>query len=485
MRITRLTAIQLIAFAVIAAVAAGVMSVGYMRLPSMLFGIGQYHIVLQLPTSGGLYARANVTYRGTEVGRVKTIRLANGVEAILAMRSNIEIPADLRAEVHSQSAIGEQYVALLPQTDGAPYLKDGTVIPADRTSVPPPVDSLLDALNTGLDAIPGDNLKTVVDEAYLAVGGLGAEISRIVNGSTTLALDAQANLGSLTTLVDQSKPVLDSQTDSADAVVSWAANLAGVTDQLRRRDDSVRGLIQNGPTAINRARELIDELRPTLPVLLSNLVSINKVALAYQPSIEQLLVLLPQGIANLQAAGVANRNTKQDYNGINLDFNLNINLPPPCTTGFLPATQARTPNFTDAPERPEGDLYCRIPQDSMFAVRGARNLPCITRPGKRAPTVKMCESDENYVPLNDGLNWKGDPNATLSGQAVPQLPPGAPQPQAAASDAAALPAIPAAEYDPATGSYVGPDGRMYTQSDLATTAAPRTWQDMVAPAAAG
>ncbi len=36
----------------------------------------------------------------------------------------------------------------------------------------------------------------------------------------------------------------------------------------------------------------------------------------------------------------------------------------------------------------------------------------------------MCESNENYVPLNDGYNWKGDPNATLSGQAVPQLPPG-------------------------------------------------------------
>jgi hypothetical protein len=38
-----------------------------------------------------------------------------------------------------------------------------------------------------------------------------------------------------------------------------------------------------------------------------------------------------------------------------------------------------------------------------------------------APTVKMCESDQDYVPLNDGLNWKGDPNATLSGQPIPQL----------------------------------------------------------------
>ena len=30
----------------------------------------------------------------------------------------------------------------------------------------------------------------------------------------------------------------------------------------------------------------------------------------------------------------------------------------------------------------------------------------------------MCESNEYYVPLNDGYNWKGDPNATLSGQPI-------------------------------------------------------------------
>ncbi len=482
MRLTRRTAIQLIIFAVIATVAGTVMIVGYIRLPNMLLGVGHYRVTMELPTSGGLYASGNVTYRGTEVGRVEDVRLTkDGVTAVLSLKSDIRIPADLRAEVHSQSAIGEQYVALLPQGDGEPYLSDGDVIAEDRTSVPPPVDALLDSLNTGLDAIPRDNLKTVVDQAYVAVGGLGPEISRIINGSTTLAIDADANLMPLTTLIDESKPVLDSQTDSADAVVAWAANMATATDQLRNTDDSVNGLIQNGPAAIEKARELFDELRPTLPILMANLASINPVAVTYQASIEQLLVLLPQGIANLQAAGAANRNTKQDFNGINLDFNLNINLPPPCTTGFLPATQIRTPNFTDAPERPPGDLYCRIPQDSMFAVRGARNLPCITRPGKRAPTVKMCESDENYVPLNDGVNWKGDPNATLSGQPVPQLPPGAADAQPAEPARAAPPPVAAAEYDPATGSYVGPDGTLYTQSDLAANGAPGSWQDLLVP----
>src|SRR5690606_29389896 len=115
-------------------------------------------------------------------------------------------------------------------------------------------------------------------------------------------------------------------------------------------------------------------------------------------------------------------------------------------------------------------------------VRGARNLPCITRPGKRAPTVKLCESDEQYVPLNDGWNWKGDPNATLSGQAVPQLPPGSPPAEVAPPPAPVTAPVAAAEYDPASGTYVGPDGRVYTQSNLAHSAAEeQTWQTMLMP----
>jgi phospholipid/cholesterol/gamma-HCH transport system substrate-binding protein len=200
------------------------------------------------------------------------------------------------------------------------------------------------------------------------------------------------------------------------------------------------------------------------------------------------LVLLPQGAAAIQGIQVANKNTKQDYKGAFLDFNLNINLPPPCTTGFFPIQQMRSPSFEDAPDRPAGNVYCRIPQDSnLTAVRGARNYPCETRPGKRAPTVKTCESDEEYIPLNDGFNWKGDPNATLSGQGVPQHDPGdaapiGPPAEPAPSNGQAPPQIPAVEYDPETGTYVGPDGRSYTQSNLARGAdQTRTWQEMLIP----
>jgi phospholipid/cholesterol/gamma-HCH transport system substrate-binding protein len=473
--LTRQVRIQLVLFSVIAVVVSSIVALRYLDLPNLLFGIGHYRVTVELPTSGGVYRDANVTYRGTEVGSVDDVHLTpTGVAAVLSLESGVAIPADLDAEVHTQTAVGEQFIALIPRGEGE-ALQDGDVIPVDRTTVPPDINELLNATNEGLLAIPNDSLKTAIEEAYTAVGGLGPELARLVDGTTTLAADARAHLADLTTVIDQSKPILDTQIDTADAIGTWAANVADITHQLETEDASLEGVLAAGPAAVDETRQLLDRLRPTVPILAANLVSVGQVALTYQPNLEQILVLLPPLVEILQGSSLANRDTKQAYKGLFLSFNLNVNLPPPCTTGFLPANQVRAPSAVDYPDRPTGDMYCRVPQDSMFNVRGVRNTPCVTRPGKRAPTVEMCESDENYVPLNDGFNWKGDPNATLSGQPIPQPPP-APAPPP--------PPLAIADYDPATGTYIAPDGRQYTQTDLAGDGHEKsTWQDMLQPPA--
>lgn len=498
MRMTRRIWIQVAIFLTISLVGMTAMAFGFIRVPALL-GIGQYTVRVELPEAGGLYERANVTYRGTEVGQVDQVNITDtGVEAVLSLDSDVPIPSDLKAEVHSQSAVGEQYIALLPRNADAAPLKDGDVVPVADTSVPPDINALLDATNRGLQAIPQENLKTTIDEAYAAFGGMGPEISRFIRGGAALARDAKANLAELNNVVDNVGPVLDTQTESSDAVQAWAANLANATESLENNDESLRGVLNNAPAAADEVTGLFDRLNPTLPVVLANLVSLGQVAVTYQANIEQILVLLPTGTSFAQAIGVPNRNSKGMYSsGQFLSFNLNLNLPPPCTTGFLPAQQQRSASLEDYPDAPQGLLYCRVPQDSPMNVRGARNIPCETKPGKRAASVKVCESDEQYVPLNDGYNWKGDPNATMSGQSVPEIepgdpvppgyypdapPPGSPPPPVGTPASVPVPPIAVAEYDPATGTYVGPDGKVYTQANLAT-AKPQeqTWQSLLLP----
>ena len=480
MHLNRGIKIQLAIFSVVSLIAALIMVFVYIKLPVLLFGVGRYTVTVDLPRSGGLYATGNVTYRGVEVGRIDGVKITpDGVAATLSLKSGIDIPSDVKAEVHSVSAVGEQYVELIPRSANGAPLKDGDVIPVSDTSVPPDINSLLDSANSGLEAIPGDSLTTVVNESYTAVGGLGPELSRIVKGSTSLAIDARQNLDSLTSLIDGAKPVLDSQGDTAGSIDAWAAQVADITTQLKTQDHAVANLIDNAGPAAAQGQQLFDRLDPTLPTILTNLSGIADVALTYNASVEQVLVLVPQTVSELDALAVPNHDTKQAMRGLYLSFNLNINIPPACTTGYMPTQQQRTPDQLDFPPRQPGEMYCRTPQDARFGVRGVKNTPCPTKPGKRAPTAKMCESDEQYVPLNDGDNWKGDPNATLSGQAIPQPRTGSAPPPAATPSPQPITAVP---YDPATGTYVGPDGKTYTQANLGQNP-PQTWQSMLTPPA--
>ena len=68
----RFIKIQLALFTILTLIALVALGWYYLRLPS-LAGIGQYKLYADLPRSGGLYATANVTYRGTTIGKVTDV----------------------------------------------------------------------------------------------------------------------------------------------------------------------------------------------------------------------------------------------------------------------------------------------------------------------------------------------------------------------------------------------------------------------------
>src|SRR5262245_8579714 len=144
MSLSRRIKIQLVLFALISLVASAVMIFRYIDVPAMVFGAGHYTVTIDLNRAAGLYPGANVTYRGSQVGRVESVVLVDtGVRVQLTLDSGVAIPSDLKAEVHSVSAIGEQYVDLLPRNGTARPLADGDVIAASNTSVPPDIDALI------------------------------------------------------------------------------------------------------------------------------------------------------------------------------------------------------------------------------------------------------------------------------------------------------------------------------------------------------
>jgi len=499
--LTRFVRNQLIIFTIASIVGVTAMVLGYLQLPTLL-GIGRVEVKMELPRTGGLYRFSNVTYRGVQIGKVTDVRPnRTGVVATLSLDAKPKIPADLVARVLSVSAVGEQYVDLLPRTDGGPYLADGSVIAQRDTTVPQEVGPMLDQLNALLDTIPRDRLGDVLDEMFTGLNGSADDLATLLDSAATVSGDFDKVADRARALIDDGRPLLEGQAVSADALRSWARSLAGVTGQLNANDPQLRGVLRNTPGAFEEVSRLLNDVKPTLPVLLANLTTVGQIAVTYNASLEQLLVLLPPYVGSVQAVGLPRNNPTGFTQG---DFTLTLNDPPACTVGFLPPSSWRSPSDLSDVDTPDG-LYCKLPQDSPIAVRGARNYPCMGRPGKRAPTVEICESDQDFSPLamrqhalgpypiDPSLLAQGvppDDRVTLNDHIFGPLE-GTPMPPGPPADGSTVvapsgfggagegPSVAIATYDPKSGQFATPDGGVYRQTDLAAAGSPRSWQDLL------
>ncbi|WP_425005341.1 MCE family protein [Mycolicibacterium sp. S3B2] len=413
--LTRFVRTQLVLFTIASIVGVAVMVFAYIQLPTLL-GIGRLTVTMELPATGGLYQFANVTYRGVQIGKVREVRLTeDGAEATLSLDTSPKVPADLVAEVRSVSAVGEQYVDLRPRTDSGPYLENGARIARSDTTIPQQVGPMLDQLSALVDSLPKDRIPDLLDETFLAFNGAGPDFASLLDSASTVTEDLSGASGETRALVDDSSPLLESQAETADAIRTWARSLNGISAQVVQNDPEVRAILQQGPGFAQEVSGLLDGVKPTLPVLLANLTTVGQILVTYNPSIEQLLVLFPSIIAAQQSFGLPRNNPTGLPSG---DFALTISDPNPCTVGFLPPSQWRSPEDTTTLDTPDG-LYCKLPQDSPMNVRGARNYPCMGHPGKRAPTVELCNDPRGFVPLAMRQHILGaypfDPNLVAQG----------------------------------------------------------------------
>jgi phospholipid/cholesterol/gamma-HCH transport system substrate-binding protein len=513
--LTRFIRMQLIVFATLTVTALVALGWYYLRIPSQL-GVGQYRLVAELPASGGLYRTSNVTYRGIQIGRVTKVEpTKNGVRATLSIDSRYKIPIDASANVHSVSAIGEQYLDLVSAGNPGKFYSPGETI--TKGTVPSEIGPALDAANRGLSVLPKRKIASLLDETAQAVGGLGPALQRLVDSTQSIVGDFEANISDVNDIIENSAPIVDSQVDSGDSIERWSHNLNVLVAQAAQNDQHVQSILAKAAPTADQVTAVFSDVRESLPQTLANLEVVADMLKRYSKGLEQLLVFLPE------IGAVGQTLVASAPGSVLLGLNLSLNNPPPCLTGFLPASQWRAPADTSIAPLPTG-TYCKIPQDTPAnVVRGARNYQCVDVPGKRAATPRECRDNKPYVPL--GTNpWYGDPNQLRNcpapgarcdqpvdpGTVIPapsinnglnplradRLPPPPPpvndplqrpgsgtvqcngqQP----NPCIYTPASPSAIYVPSSGEVVGADGSKYTLED-SNHLGDDGWKDMLAPA---
>ncbi|MFE6860515.1 MCE family protein [Nocardia sp. NPDC057668] len=407
---TRLVRFQLIAFAVIAVLGVAFVGAKYVRLDNML-GFGLYHVTVKMPETGNLSKGAEVTYRGVPVGRVGSLDITpDGVAVVLDMDSGKpRIPVNAKAVVANRSAIGEQYVDLMPSSTAGPFLEDGSVI--DGAQVPIRVEELLGSVDHFVQTTDLAALSTAVTELGKAFDGKGDDLEILVDSLGKFTETGVEALPQTLALLRDARIALGTQAEQSGSIRQFSNGLDLLAAQLRSSDPDIRRLIGTGTDAGDQIQRLVAESGPALT---TNLTNLRVMLLAVSPKFYALgpvLQMLP--LLSIGASATAPGDGTTHFGLV-----LETNNPPACTVGYegtqdiIRQMKAQNPDFDDSRDDfPfNTNAKCLVPQGSETAVRG----------GERAeladPSVPQPWDDKpKYDPEKLNLNPVATQLATLMG----------------------------------------------------------------------
>jgi phospholipid/cholesterol/gamma-HCH transport system substrate-binding protein len=355
--------VRIAAFLVLSAVGIVYITASYLGVVDRVLGRG-LTVHATLPTSGGLYEGSEVTYRGVKIGKVSRMdATAEGVTLDLALEEGTRLPKDSPMYVHNLSAVGEQYLDFEPPDDRPPYAEDGDTLHGDAASLPVDEGALLVELNSFVESVDKQKLRTLVRELGTMFHETGEPMQQLLDNGTRFIEEASAHTAQTRALLDDGLTVLQTQEGEGENIRAFSRDLARITESLKDSDADLRTTLSETPAAAREVDRLLTDLEPTLPVLLANATGVGQVGVMHLAGLEQLLVVFPHVISS------GFTGTPGDgYGHVNLQLDQEVQ---PCTQGYKPPDQWRPPSdLSDGPIFP-----ARCTAGPPFVQRGTPYSP--------------------------------------------------------------------------------------------------------------
>jgi len=292
--ITRLTKIQLMIFAIVTVLGGAFVGGRYANV-DRLFIDRSFPVTADFKDSGGIFAGAQVTYRGIAVGKVgKLVFTDSGVRATLDIENDApKISEDVTATVANKSAVGEQFIDLAPQSNTSPYLKKGSNIPLSRTNVPIDTTKFLLDSSAFVSSIDTEAMSTLVNELGLAFAGDGQDLSTIIDTQMAFIQAADDNFDVTRSLIRGSSSVLQTFVDKRSQFSSFTNDLALLSDTLVRSDKDIRRLFDEGSSSARLVRKVVKENNKDLQSIFNDFNTFTEAVDEFHKGIEVISILFP------------------------------------------------------------------------------------------------------------------------------------------------------------------------------------------------
>ena len=264
-------------------------------------------ITAYFPTATAIYPGDDVRVSGMKVGTIASIQ-PQGTQAKLVMHvdRNVPIPADAKAVIVAQNLVAARYVQLTPAYRASgPTMREGAVIPIDRTAVPVEWDEVKDQLmRLSTELGPNSKVSTpsvarFIDSAADALGGGNGEKLR----QTLAQLSGVARIfangsGNLVDIIKNLQTFVSALRDSNVQIVQFDNRLATLTSVLNDNKSDLDAALTDLSSAVGEVQRFIAGSRDATSEQIERLADLTQILVDNKMSLKNVLHVTPNALAN-------------------------------------------------------------------------------------------------------------------------------------------------------------------------------------------
>lgn len=284
---------------------------GYLGLRKVGVVDNQITVTAQFDEAAGLFEGNVVEVLGLPVGTVKSVS-AKGtyVDVTFAIDKNVKVPASVMAAAFTSSVLTDRHIALSPPYTDGPLLKDGDVIPLDRTRTPVGFDRVLATVDRLASAMKGDGkgggpVAELVNVGAQSAAGNGEQVRSALDElskALKMTSDGAQTKDQLTKIITSVSSLVKAMSDNDAAIRQFGAAVHGTADVLAVERFGTGNTGRRANEVIAATADLLDKNRDNIKGLLGNANVTTQTLSDNQRELKETLDLLPLLVDNVDRA---------------------------------------------------------------------------------------------------------------------------------------------------------------------------------------
>ncbi len=262
-------------------------------------------ITAYFTTATSIYPGDDVRVSGIKAGSIASIQ-PQGTRAKLTMKvdRDVPIPADAKAVIVAQNLVASRYVQLTPYRSGGPTMRDGGVIPVERTAVPVEWDEVKAQLaRLATDLGPTSNVSTssvgrFIESSANALHGNGDKLRQTLAQLSGVGRILADGSGNIVDIIKNLQTFVTALRDSNQQIVQFQNRLATLTSVLNDNRSDLDAALTDLSVAVGEVQRFIAGTRDQTSESIQRLANVTQTVADHKIDLENVLHVGANAFAN-------------------------------------------------------------------------------------------------------------------------------------------------------------------------------------------